>query len=62
VDSRSSISARATSRSTSGPERDRDVPGGQRAEAGGDAVVRLVIGGQGLDHLAAALDLGLGGR
>ena len=25
---------------------DRDVPGGQCAEAGGDAVVRLVVGGQ----------------
>ena len=56
VDSRSSISARTTSRSTSGPEPaacerirralqlgaplERDVPGGQRAEAGRDAVVR----------------------
>jgi len=33
----------------------RDVPGGKRAEAGGHAVVRLSVGGQRLDDLAAVL-------
>ena len=62
VERRSSISARTTSRSTSapepaacerieaalqlGPQLGRDVPGGQGAEAGGDAVVRLDVVGQ----------------
>ena len=70
---RSSISARTTSRSTSGPEPaacertsercscvallDRDVPGGQRAEAGRDAVVRLGVVREPADHLAGAAHL-----
>ena len=66
--------ARTTSGSTSGPgpgrvgtnqaalqlgaQLDRDVAGGQRAEAGGHSVVRLEVVGQRLDHCAAASYLG----
>ena len=41
-----------------GPQLGGDVPGGQGAEAGGDAVVRLHVVGQRLDHRAGAADLG----
>ena len=74
VEIRSSIRARTTSRSTSGPEPAacerirlrcsrvrggaRDVPGGQRAEPGGDAVVRLGVVGQRLDDRPGTPDLG----
>ena len=40
-----------------GALRDRDVPRGQRAEAGGDAVVRRRVVGERLDHLPADLQL-----
>ena len=43
-----------------GPLRERDVPGGQRAEPGGDAVVRRRVVGERLDHLPADLQLVLG--
>ena len=76
VEMRSSMRARTTSRSTSGPEPaacertsercswwrivDRDVPGGQGAEAGRDAVVRLGVVREPADHLAGAPHLGQG--
>jgi hypothetical protein len=37
---------------------DGDVPDGQRAEAGGDSVVRFLVVGERLDELAACGDLG----
>jgi hypothetical protein len=37
----------------------RNVPGGQRAEAGGHAVVRVDVAGERVDHPAAVLDPGL---
>ena len=41
-----------------GAQLDRDVPGGQGPESGGDAVVRFMIIGERLDHRSGAADLG----